>query len=154
TVIIATFFASMIGTVSGYFGGGVDTAIQRFIDMWIAFPALILLLAVLAAFGTPTGSAHLGPVSLDPSQQRAGQIILVLGLLFSAPAPRVGRGAALAVRNTLYVEGARTVGASDRRILLHYILPNVMPTIIVYASLLLGAAILAEATLSFLSFGI
>lgn len=154
TVLISTFVASLIGMVSGYFGGWIDTLIQRFIDMWIAFPGLILLLSVLAVFGTPSSTLNLGIVSLDPSQQRAAQIILVLGLLFSAGSSRVIRGATLAVRENLYIEGARTVGAGNLRILLTYILPNVMPTIIVIASLQLGAAILAEASLSFLGFGI
>jgi len=154
SVAISTVAATLIGIISGYYGGAVDTVIQRLVDIWIAFPALILLLAIVAAFGTPTSVAHFGPLSLDPAQQRAGQIIIALGLLLVAPASRVIRGAALAVRNNLYVEGARTVGASDLRILLVYILPNVMPTIIVYATLQLGFAILAEATLAFLSFGI
>jgi peptide/nickel transport system permease protein len=154
TVLISTVIAGVIGLVSGYFGGTVDTIVQRFIDVWIAFPALILLLAVLSVFGTPTGKLHLGFATLDSSQQRAAQVIIVLGLIFSAGSSRVIRGAALAVRNNLYVEGARTVGAGHLRILWHHILPNVLPTIIVIASLQLGAAILAEAALSFLGFGI
>jgi peptide/nickel transport system permease protein len=154
SVIISMIIATVVGMSSGFFGGKIDTTIQRLVDIWIAFPVLILLLAVLAVFGTPTGRFHLGPLTLDPSQQRAGQIILVLGIIFSAGASRVIRGATLAVRNNLYVEGARTVGAGNVRILYSYMLPNIMPTILVLASLQLGAAILAEATLSFLSFGI
>jgi peptide/nickel transport system permease protein len=153
-VLIATTISSVIGLISGFFGGLLDTTVQRFVDVWIAFPALILLLAVLAIFGTPTGKLHLGLLTLDSSQQRAAQVIMVLGLIFSAGASRVIRGAALSIRNNLYVEGARTVGAGNARILWYYILPNVMPTIIVLASLQLGAAILAEASLSFLGFGI
>lgn len=154
TVLISTVIASAIGMVSGYFGGLTDSIIQRVIDVFIAFPALILLLAIVAALGTPTAATGIGPFKLDPSSQRVVQIILVLGLLFSFGSSRIIRGATLAVRNNLYVEGARTVGANDVRILWHYILPNVMPTIIVIASLQLGAAILVEATLGFLGFGI
>jgi len=153
-VVIATLISATVGMVSGYFGGRTDTIIQRFVDIWIAFPPLILLLAVLAAFGTPTSTFKAGPLSIQPAQQKAIQMVLVLGLLFSANASRVIRGASLAVRNNLYIEGARTVGATDRRILLVYVLPNVLPTIIVLASLQLGAVILTEATLSFLGFGI
>ncbi|HZU77044.1 MAG TPA: ABC transporter permease [Dehalococcoidia bacterium] len=153
-IAIATVISSTIGMVSGFFGGWLDTVIQRFIDMWIAFPALILLLAAQAAFKTPTGNAHWGPFVLQPSQQRTAEIILILGVLFSPGGSRVIRGAALSVRNNLYVEGARTIGASNVRILRSYILPNVLPTIIVLATLQLGAAILAEATLSFLGFGV
>lgn len=153
-VIIANVLASLIGIISGYVGGWVDTVVQRFIDMWIAFPGLVILLAVIAVLGTPSGTFNFGPLAIDTSQQRAVQITIVLGVLFSTGASRVIRGATLAVRNNLYVEGARTVGASDTRIVLRYILPNVMPTIIILASLGLGAAILTEASLSFLGFGI
>jgi peptide/nickel transport system permease protein len=154
SVIIATILAGTLGMVSGYFGGAVDTIIQRFVDMWIAFPFLILLLAFLAVFGTPLGPAHLGPLIVEPAQQRAGQIIVVLGLLFAIRDSRVIRGGTLSVRNNTYIEAAKGLGASSTRILLTYILPNVAPTLIVIATLQLGAAILAEATLGFLGFGI
>jgi peptide/nickel transport system permease protein len=154
SVIIATLIAGMLGMVSGYFGGGLDTAIQRLVDMWIAFPFLILLLAFLAVFGTPLGPVHVGPLLIDPAQQRAAQIIVILGLLFAVRDSRVIRGATLSMRHNVYVEAARSLGAGDLRIILHYILPNIMPTLIVIATLQLGAAILAEATLGFLGFGI
>lgn len=153
-VIIANVAAAAMGVLSGYIGGWIDTLFQRFIDMWIAFPGLVILLAVLAVFGTPSSSFSLGPVTIDTSQQRAAQIVLILGLQFSVFATRVIRGATLAIRENLYVEGARTIGASNIRIVWSYILPNVMPTIIVLASIGLGAAILTEASLSFLGFGI
>ena len=154
TVIVATIVSGSIGTISGYAGGWADTILQRFVDMWIAFPPLILLLATLAVFGTPTGAIQLGPFAFDPAQQRVAQIILVLGLIFSAGASRVIRGATLAIRHNAYIEAAQSLGAGHLHILARYILPNVMPTIIVLATLQLGAAILAEATLSFLGFGI
>jgi peptide/nickel transport system permease protein len=154
SVIIATVIAGAIGMISGFFGGALDTTLQRFVDMWIAFPFLILLLAFLAVFGTPMGPAHVGPLMLDPAQQRSAQIILILGLLFAIRDSRVIRGATLGVRHNSYVEAARGLGATDRHILVHYILPNIMPTLIVLATLQLGAAILAEATLGFLGFGI
>jgi peptide/nickel transport system permease protein len=154
TVLIATLVAGTVGTVSGYLGGRVDTGIQRLVDVWIAFPGLILLLAFLAVFGSPFGTLRLGPLALEPAQQRAAQIILVLGLLFSIRDSRVVRGATLAIRNNVYLEAARGLGASHLRILVTYILPNVMPTLIVLATLQLGAAILTEASLGFLGFGI
>jgi peptide/nickel transport system permease protein len=154
SVIIATVIAGTLGMVSGYFGGGLDTTVQRFVDMWIAFPFLILLLAFLAVFGTPLGPAHAGPLVVEPAQQRAAQIILVLGLLFAIRDSRVIRGSTLSIRHNVYVEAARGLGANNLRILVHYILPNILPTIIVLATLQLGAAILAEATLGFLGFGI
>jgi len=154
SVIIATVIAGTLGMASGYFGGALDTSVQRLVDMWIAFPFLILLLAFLAVFGTPLGPAHLGPVMLEPAQQRAGQIIIILGLLFAIRDSRVVRGATLSVRHTVYIEAAKGLGASNFRVLARYILPNIMPTLIVLATLQLGAAILAEATLGFLGFGI
>jgi peptide/nickel transport system permease protein len=154
TTLMATALASLIGMVSGFFSGTTDYIIQRIMDVFIAFPALILLLAVVSILGTPTAPLHFGFLTLSPANQRMVQIIVVLGFLFSFPYSRVIRSATLAVRNNLYVEGARTVGASDTRILLRYILPNVIPTIIVIASLQLASAILVEATLSFLGFGI
>lgn len=154
SVLIATVIACVIGMTSGYFGGKLDMAIQRLVDMWIAFPFLILLLAFMAIFGTPFGAFRLGPLALDPSQQRAAQIILILGLLFAIRDSRVIRGATMAIRNNTYVEAAKGLGASNLRILLSYILPNVAPALLVLATLQLGAAILAEATLGFLGFGI
>jgi peptide/nickel transport system permease protein len=154
SVLIATSVAGAIGMISGYFGGRLDMAIQRIVDMWIAFPFLILLLAFMAVFGTPFGVLRLGPLALDPSQQRAAQIILILGLLFAIRDSRVIRGATMAIRHNSYIEAARGLGAGHLRILTAYILPNVMPSLIVLATLQLGAAILAEATLGFLGFGI
>jgi peptide/nickel transport system permease protein len=154
STLLATFIASVVGMISGFFSGTVDNIIQRIVDVFIAFPALILLLAIISILGTPTAPLHLGVTTVSPSDQRMVQIIGVLGLLFSFGSSRIIRSATLAVRNNLYVEGARTVGASDTRIILQYILPNVMPTIIIIASLFLAGAILAEATLSFLGFGI
>src|SRR5579875_2797161 len=104
TVLVATLVSGTIGMVSGYAGGWFDTLAQRFVDMWIAFPPLILLLGVLAVFGTPSATFSLGPFGLDPAQQRLAQIILVLGLIFSAGASRVVRGATLAVRENTYIE--------------------------------------------------
>jgi peptide/nickel transport system permease protein len=154
SVLIATAIAATLGTASGYFGGWLDMTLQRFVDMWIAFPFLILLLAFLAVFGTPLGSAHLGPLTLEPAQQRSAQIIVVLGLLFAIRDSRVVRAATLAIKHNTYIEAARGLGAGNFRILWTYILPNVAPALIVLATLQLGAAILAEATLGFLGFGI
>jgi len=158
SVLIATLVAGTIGVVSGYAGGKLDTLVQRLVDIWIAFPALILLITITAIFGTPT-SVHTfgaGPlkISLDPSQLRAAQIIFALGLIFTGGSSRVIRSAVISVRGNQYIEGARTVGSGNLRILLHYIVPNVMPTLIILASVQLGAAILLETSLGFLGFGI
>ena len=136
-VTIAMGLATLIGALSGYYGGIFDTAVQRFIEVWQAFPGLILVMSLMSITG--------------PGRT---QLIIVLGLLFAANASRVIRGAVLGVKNNVYFEAARTLGAGDLRILLRYVLPNVAATIIVLATVQLGAIILVEASLSFLGLGI
>jgi peptide/nickel transport system permease protein len=136
-VLIATALSAVIGIVSGYYGGKIDTLIQRGVDIWIAFPGLILLIFLISVFG-----------------QDKLQITVALGMIIAPLAARVVRGAVIAIRGNLYVEAARTIGASDLRILWVYILPNVLAIIIVGVSIQVGAAILAESSLSFLGFGV
>lgn len=136
-VAISTVLATMVGMTTGYFGGKFDTIFQRVVDIWIAFPGLVLLLFLIAIFGA-------GIV----------QIIVAIGLLSAAGSSRVIRSATIAIRNNQYVEGARCVGAGNTRILLLYILPNVVHIIIIGATIGLGGAILAESSLSFLGFGV
>ncbi len=136
-VLIASGASAVIGIVSGYYGGKVDTAIQRGVDIAIAFPGLILLIFLISVFG-----------------QNKLQITIALGVIIAPIASRVVRGAVISIRNNLYVEAARTIGASDLRILWSYILPNVFAIIIVGISIQVGAAILAESSLSFLGFGV
>jgi peptide/nickel transport system permease protein len=136
-VTLSILLATLLGVTSGYFGGKVDVFIQRVVDAAMAFPPLVLLLSIMAV---------LGPGLLN--------IILVLGIIPSANRSRVIRSATLAAKENQYVEAARAVGASHLRIILCYILPNVMAPIIIVATNALGAVILVEATLSFLGFGV
>ncbi len=129
--------ATLIGIVSGYFGGKFDVIVQRVVDAWMAFPWLVILLSIMAV---------LGPGLLN--------IILSLGFLSAASGSRVVRSAALTVKGQQYVEAAWAVGASHFRVLLRYILPNVMAPIIILATVNLGFVILAESSLSFLGLGI
>jgi peptide/nickel transport system permease protein len=145
SVVAAAITATIIGVLSGYIGGSFDLLVQRFVDAWIAFPPIIILIT-----GVQVAKGYIG-------QDATGQtiaIILVLAILLSAGSSRIIRGTAISVKNNQYVEGARAIGASDLRIIIHYILPNVMAVIIVLATLQLGVAILAEATISFLGFGV
>jgi len=135
-VALSTVVATVIGVVSGYFGGIVDMVIQRIVEIWQAFPGLIFVIFVVSIFGT-------GRIEL----------IIVLGLLFGVGSSRVVRSATLSVRELNYVEAAAALGASHTRILLRHILPNVVPVVIVTASVQIGAVILAESSLSFLGFG-
>lgn len=137
TVALATVLAVVIGVSSAYLGGTYDILVQRFVDAWISFPALVIILSLLAA---------LGPGLLN--------LIFALSIIGAAGASRVVRGATLSVMQNPYVEAARAIGAGHRRILLLYVLPNIMATIIILATIGLGAVILAESALSFLGFGV
>jgi len=134
---ISTTLATLIGMFSGYFGGLADLSVQRFIDIWMAFPGLILLITIIAMF--------------EPGQL---QVTVAIGLLLTAGASRVVRSATLETRSRVYVEAAQSIGATDRRILLHHILPNIFAPIMVITTTQLGLAILLEATLSFLGYGV
>jgi peptide/nickel transport system permease protein len=153
-VIVAGLLSSLTGVLTGFYGGKFDLIVQRFVDILIAFPNLILLITFTAVFPKPEKTLNIGPIGLDPSAQRGLYIVIALGLLTSFGASRVVRGAVLAIKNNQYIEGARSLGATDSRILLRYIVPNIFPTLLILSTVQLGAAILAESSLSFLGFGI
>jgi peptide/nickel transport system permease protein len=136
-VLLANLLATIIGVTSGYFGGKYDLAVQRVVDAWQSFPFLVVILSLMAV---------LGPGMLN--------VILALGALGAAAASRVIRGATISVLQNAYIDGARAMGAGHGRIMLRHVLPNVAGTIIVLATIGLGAAILAESALSFLGFGV
>ena len=137
SVVGGTICGLLIGSFSGYKGGRVDTVIQRVMDTMIAFPALILLLIIVRL--------------LEPSLRN---VIIVIGIVIVPGNARVIRSAALSQRNNQYIEAAQALGGSDTRILFRHIIPNMMPLSIVLSTTLLGAAILAEASLSFLGLGV
>jgi peptide/nickel transport system permease protein len=136
-VLIAQILGSAIGITSGYFGGKYDIAVQRVVDAWQSFPFLVVILSIMAV---------LGPGLLN--------IVLALGVIGAANASRVIRGSTLSVVENVYVESARAIGCGHLRIMVRHILPNVAGTIIVLATIGLGAFILAESALSFLGFGV
>ena len=136
-VALATVLATLIGVSSGYAGGAYDIVVQRVVDAWQSFPFLVVVLSIMAV---------LGPGMIN--------VIIALGVLGAAGASRVIRGAAISAAANPYVEAARALGAGHLRIMLRHVLPNVAGTIIVLATIGLGAAILAESALSFLGFGV
>jgi peptide/nickel transport system permease protein len=136
-VLIVNCLAALIGITSGYFRGKYDICVQRVVDAWQSFPFLVVILSIMAALGP-------GLVNL----------IITLGILGSAGASRVIRGATIAIIENQYIEAARALGAGHLRIMLRYVLPNVTATIIIIATIGLGAIILVEAALSFLGFGV
>ena len=137
TVALATLLAALVGVSSAYLGGAYDILVQRVVDAWMSFPALVIVLSLVAALGP-------GLVNL----------ILALSILGAAGASRVIRGAALSTMQNPYVEAARALGAGHARVIVYHVLPNVMATIIILATIGLGTVILAESALSFLGFGI
>lgn len=137
TSAIATALAAVIGIVSGYLSGRVDTVIQRFVDAWMCLPPLFLILAIIAVVGP-------GLV----------QVIIVLGLLYGIGQSRVIRSAVIGTRTNIYIEAAKAVGCPTWRILLRHILPNVMAPIMILFTITMGAAIITEASISFLGYGI
>jgi peptide/nickel transport system permease protein len=137
TIGVAILLATVIGVSSGYFGGVYDLVIQRIVDAWLSFPYLVIILSVMAV---------LGPGLLN--------LVVSLAILIAAVNSRVIRGAAIAVAQSTYVEAARALGCGHARIIARHIVPNLIATIIILATIGLGAAILAESALSFLGFGV
>lgn len=126
----------LLGTSAGYFGGWWDTIVMRVTDVMLAFPFLLLALAITAALG--------------PSLTNA---MLALGIASFPSYTRLVRGNILSLREENYVEAARVAGASHSRIMLRHLIPNLLGTLIVYGTLRISTAILAEAGLSYLGLG-
>jgi peptide/nickel transport system permease protein len=143
-VFVGTGLATLLGVISGYFGGWFDLIFQRLVDAWIAFPAIVLLTVLVTVMTTR---------NTDPIVS-IGIVAVTLGLIVTGSSSRVVRRAVIGIRDMPYMESARCIGASDLRIIFRYILPNVMAPILILATVQLGGAILAEATLSFLGFGV
>lgn len=133
---ISMISGSLLGILSGYYGGLVDEIIMRIMDILFAFPAILLAIAILAILGEGVENA-----------------MIAIGIVYTPIFARITRGSVLTVRETTYVEASRALGASDWWIILSHLLPNVSAPIIVEASLSLAFAILNEAALSFLGLG-
>ena len=136
TVLLSLLLGSLIGVVLGFVGGRIDDWGCRFLDVLLGFPAIVLAIMIVSVLGV-------GLVN----------VVIAVALAGVPRFARVVRGAVLVVREQLYVEAARALGASDIRVMLRHLVPNVMPTIIVLGTLDLGNAILSTATLSFLGLG-
>lgn len=134
---LATIISVILGILSGYWGGWRDLLIQRFVDAWMTFPGLVLLIVVISIVGP--GLA---------------QIIVILGLQYGIAGSRIVRGAVVTVREHMYIQACQSMGAGTFHILLRHVLPNIMPVVIVLFTTRVGAVILAEAGLSFLGLGV
>jgi peptide/nickel transport system permease protein len=134
---IALSLGVMLGLVAGYFGRWVDEVVMRLADVTLAFPTLLLLIAMVAA--------------LQPS---LSVVFLTIGLVGWAGMARLVRGQVLVVRQLEYVQASRALGASDRRIIARHVLPGVIAPVVIAATLGVAGAIMAESSLSFLGLGV
>ena len=129
--------AVLIGGTSGFLGGKLDLGVQRFVDAWMAFPGLLLLLTIMSI----VGSGLL-------------QIIVVLGISGGIGGSRVLRGAVIGIKENDYFLAARAIGSPTTATLMRHVLPNIMAPVIIIFSITVGGVIIAEASLSFLGFGL
>lgn len=137
SAVIGTLLGSTVGSVAGFYGGRLDNVLMRTTDVAYAIPTLPLLI-VLASYTAATG----------------GSMALIIGLLSWMTTARVVRGEVLSIKEMAYVEAARSLGATDWRILFQHILPNAVGPIVVGATLAVGNAIIVESSLSFLGLGV
>ncbi len=136
-VSVSSTVGMLFGSIAGYFGGRVDDVISRVIDVLMAFPGILLAIAIVAVLG--------------PSLTN---VVLALSVIGWVGYARLVRGQALRAREFEFVQAARACGASSARIVLRHILPTALPTVVVQATLGMAGAIIAEAALSFLGLGV
>ncbi|WJH30811.1 ABC transporter permease [Paenibacillus sp. CC-CFT742] len=137
SMVIAVIVGTLVGTVSGYFGGWVDNTLMRIVDVLMSIPSFFLMLIL---------NAYLKP--------GIGTIIVIIGVLSWMNIARIVRAEAMSVKQREYVLYARVSGQKPFRIIMKHIIPNIMPTIIVAATINIAGAILMESSLSFLGLGV
>ncbi len=126
-----------IGALSGYFGGWIDTLLMRSADVLLSIPTLVLLILVSSFY-------HPSP----------WQLAVLIAVVSWAGISRIVRGQILTLKNQEYVEASRVIGASDKRIIIRHLMPNIIPVLIVWSALAVPSLILTEATLSYLGLGV
>ena len=134
---LSVLISTLVGGVSGFLGGKLDLIVQRFVDSWMAFPGLLLMLTVISIVGK-------GLV----------QIILILGISGGIAGARVIRSAVIGIKESIYFVVAEAVGSSKWRSFLRHVLPNITPVIIISFSTSVGGVIMALASLGYLGFGL
>lgn len=137
TVVISAVIGTVIGLLSGYVGGWIDTVIMRIVDIWLAFPFLLLAIVLVAVFGS----------GVD-------KVVLALVLSGWVVYTRLVRGEVLSLREREFVLSARGLGTSRIAIMFRHLMPNILPPVIVVATLELGVVIVTQASLSFLGLGV
>lgn len=137
TATISLIISTIIGTLCGFIGGKFDMAVQRFVDAWMCFPALILLMIAISLVGPGLW-----------------QVIIVLGVQWGITGSRSVRGPVIGIRENIYVKAATSVGATNFRVMWRHIIPNIMAVIIILFTTRIPGIIMTEASLSFLGLGI
>jgi peptide/nickel transport system permease protein len=135
-VAIGVAGGTVMGLVSGFYGGWVDTVLQRIIEIFMAFPTILFLMSIVAMLGPGLNTVMIG-----------------VGVAFIPSYARLVRGSVLANRHLDYVLASQALGARDHELMIRHILPNILTPVIVYATLSLGGAILLTAGLSFIGLG-
>ena len=136
SVVVAFLGGIVLGLVSGYYGGWVDTVLSRLLEIWLSFPDILFVIAVVAILGPSLNT-----------------VILALGFLSIPAYARIVRGSVMSARQETYVEAARSVGVNNARIMTRHILPNVVAPLIILSSMRFGSALLTGAGLSFIGLG-
>lgn len=139
TTLLVVIIGALVGAIAGFFGGWIDAVLSRITDIFFAIPLVLAAIVVMQMF-----KEHRTIIT----------VVLVLGLFGWVSIARITRGAVVSIKNEEFVQSARSIGASNARILFSHVLPNATAPIISYATVALGTYIVAEATLSFLGIGL
>jgi peptide/nickel transport system permease protein len=134
---LATFISMLVGGLSGYFGGALDLTVQRFVDGWMSFPGIVLLIVGVTLVGAGMW-----------------EVIFLLGFLYGIGGSRIMRSAVMGIKENVYISAAHAVGCTTPRILIRHILPNTMGVLIILYTTRVPIMILTEASLSFLGLGV
>ena len=134
---LSVVVSTLIGGTSGFLGGKFDLATQRFVDAWLAFPGLLILLTIMSIVG-----------------RGIPQIIVVLGIAGGIGGSRIVRGAVIGIKENVYFQAAEAIGSPRSRTLIRHVLPNIAAVVIIIFSISIGGAILSVASLSFLGYGL
>ncbi len=137
TTALNVVVSTLIGGTSGFLGGKFDLLVQRFVDAWMCFPGLLLLLTLMSIVG-----------------RGVLQIVLVLGIAGGIGGSRVVRGAVIGIKENVYFQTAEAIGSSRWRTLIRHVVPNIAPVVIIIFSVNIGGTILSIASLSFLGYGL
>ncbi len=135
--LISVSLSTILGTLCGYFGGKFDLLVQRFVDAWMCFPGMVIILVVMSILG-----------------QGMWQVILVLGIQTGISGSRVVRSAVIGIKGNVYLQAAVAIGGSTPQILAKHVLPNILAPIIIMFSMAVPNMIMSESGLSFLGYGI